>query len=164
MTKSANKPARAAAKKTPATGPSLALAAAIRGAALDIWRNLRHERVHVPEWGGDVVLRAMTVNEWREYGAMAARLQALRAFEAGEEVDEAVERRPGDEHGERLLYAYVLTVALHDTDHQPVFGPDDVPAIAAAYCATHDRLAAKVFELSQVPTDGADPVDAAGND
>lgn len=147
------------------------LAHALRAIALDPWRNLKSEAVQVPEWDGcTVVLRALTVPDWVEYNRRAL-LLAPRPAEAAEDglaveapapQPEAV---PAGEHGPRALYAFVLARALHDEARVRVFSDDDVPELAATYAATHDRLCARVFALSAVPTgDGAaDPVTAAGN-
>jgi hypothetical protein len=141
----------------------------LRAAIVDPWRNLRHESVSVSEWGGAVILRGLTVAEWREYNRMAVTLAT--AVEAP--ADDAAPRdvAPWEAHGDRALFAFLLVCALHDENRQRIFPAgdaqqlaQDVAEVAAGYTSVHDRLAARVFELSGMSTaKDADPVADAGN-
>lgn len=143
----------------------------LRAAVLDPWRNLKHTTVKVPEWGATVVVRALSLADWREYNRMAALLQP--AADADPDAPPR-EPEPWEVHGVRALYAFVVVATLHDENRQPVFATDpaertaDVAELAATYAAVHDVLAAKAFELSglslaQGDEPAPDPVDTAGN-
>ncbi|MCQ4257475.1 phage tail assembly chaperone [Stutzerimonas stutzeri] len=150
-----------AARKKPVDG-------GLRAAIIDPWRNLRHEIIDVPEWGAKVVLRGLTIAEWREYNRMAVTL----ATAAETPADEAEPREPApwEAHGDRALFAFLLVCALHDENRQRIFGVDpaqirnDVAEVAASYTGVHDGLAGRVFELSgMTAAKDADPVAEAGN-
>jgi hypothetical protein len=145
-------------------------ASSLRAAVMDPWRNVKHEQFPVPEWGANVVVRGLTLGEWNEYNRMAQLLQPVTADD--DAPAPAVE--PWAAHGVRALYAFVVVVALHDAERKPVFATDpqqranDIAEVAAGYSHTHDRIVAKVYELSGLPAGepgeaAPDPVDAAGN-
>lgn len=143
-------------------------AGALRAAIVDPWRNLRHETIDVPEWGAKVVLRGLTIAEWREYNRMAVTLAT--AAEAPAADAEPREPAPWEAHGDRALFAFLLVCALHDENRQRIFGidpaqiPHDVAEVATGYTDVHDRLASRVFALSGLSTaKDADPVAEAGN-
>ena len=146
----------------------------LRAFALDPLRNFKHETVAVAEWGGALVtVRALSAGDWVEYRRRAAELVSAARVEAGlsphaVEVAEG-EEAPPERHVEvnaNVLYAFVLVRTLFDENQQRVFSDEDIDEVAEAFSPVHDRLSAKVFELSGVGvTEGApDPVDAAGND
>lgn len=150
-----------AARKKPVDG-------GLRAAIVDPWRNLRHEATDVPEWGAKVVLRGLTIAEWREYNRMAVTLATAAETPASEA--EPREPAPWEKHGDRALFAFILVCALHDENRQRIFGadpatlPHDVAEVAASYTAVHDALAARVFELSgMTAARDVDPVAEAGN-
>lgn len=145
----------------------------LRAFALDPLRNFKHETVAVAEWGGALVtLRALSAGDWVEYRRRAAELVSAARVEAGlsAHVVEAAEGEesppePQVEVNANLLYAFVLVRTLFDENQQRVFSDDDVDEVAEAFSPVHDRLSARVFELSGVGLneDTPDPVDAAGN-
>lgn len=146
------------------------LRAAIRGAAADLWRNLRHEVVQVPEWDQSVLLRGLTLAEWQEYGRISAELIAV----AGGGAD-APPSKPWHKFGDRALYAHVLMCGMHTPDREPVYPAANdaerlanMAEVAGAYSKVHDRLTSQIYDLSGAATgskDAAapDPVDTAGN-
>ena len=145
----------------------------LRAFALDPLRNFKHETVAVAEWGGALVtLRALSAGDWVEYRRRAAELVSAARVEAGlsAHVVEAAEGEesppePQVEVNANVLYAFVLVRTLFDENQQRVFSDDDVDEVAEAFSPVHDRLSARVFELSGVGLneDIPDPVDAAGN-
>ena len=146
----------------------------LRAMALDPLRNFKHETVVVDEWGGaQVIVRALSAGDWVEYRRRAAELVSAARVDAGlsaravEVVEgEDVSPEPQVEINGNVLYAFVLVRTLFDENQQRVFSDEDIDEVAEAFSPVHDRLSAKVFELSGVGvTEGApDPVDAAGND
>ena len=145
----------------------------IRAWALDPLRNFKYETVPVAEWGGaPVTLRALSAGDWVEYRRRAAELVSAARVEAGlsahaVEVAEGEDAAP-EPHVEvnaNVLYAFVLVRTLFDENQQRVFCDADVDEVAEAFSPVHDRLSAKVFELSGVglSEETPDPVDAAGN-
>ena len=150
-----------------------AVESGIRALALDPLRNFKHETVAVAEWGGALVtVRALSAGDWVEYRRRAAELVSAARVEAGlsahvVEVDEGEESPPEPqvEVNANLLYAFVLVRTLFDENQQRVFCDEDVDEVAEAFSPVHDRLSARVFELSGVGLneDTPDPVDAAGN-
>lgn len=151
-----------------------AAAGDLRAFALDPLRNFKHETVAVEEWGGaEVTIRALSAGDWVEYRRRAAELVSAARVEAGLSA-RATESTEGEdappepqvEVNANVLYAFVLVRTLFDENQQRVFSDDDADDVAEAFSPVHDRLSAKVFELSGVGvTEGApDPVDAAGND
>ncbi len=146
----------------------------LRAMALDPLRNFKHETVVVDEWGGaQVIVRALSAGDWVEYRRRAAELVSAARVDAGLSA-RAVEVAEGEdvwpepqiEINGNVLYAFVLVRTLFDENQQRVFSDEDIDEVAEAFSPVHDRLSAKVFELSGVGvTEGApDPVDAAGND
>ena len=145
----------------------------LRAFALDPLRNFKHETVAVAEWGGALVtVRALSAGDWVEYRRRAAELVSSARVEAGlsahmVEAAEGEESSPEPqvEVNANLLYAFVLVRTLFDENQQRVFSDDDVDEVAEAFSPVHDRLSARVFELSGVGLneDTPDPVDAAGN-
>lgn len=145
----------------------------IRALALDPLRNFKHESVPVAEWGGaPVTLRALSTGDWVEYRRRAAELVSAARVEAGlsahaVEVAEGEDaaQEPHVEVNANVLYAFVLVRTLFDENQQRVFCDADVDEVAEAFSPVHDRLSAKVFELSGVglSEETPDPVDAAGN-
>ena len=150
-----------------------AVESGIRAFALDPLRNFKHETVAVAEWGGALVtVRALSAGDWVEYRRRAAELVSAARVEAGLSayVVEAAEGEesppePQVEVNANLLYAFVLVRTLFDENQQRVFCDEDVDEVAEAFSPVHDRLSARVFELSGVGLneDTPDPVDAAGN-
>ena len=145
----------------------------LRAFALDPLRNFKHETVAVAEWGGALVtLRALSAGDWVEYRRRAAELVSAARVEAGLSAH-MVEAAEGEESPPEpqvevianLLYAFVLVRTLFDENQQRVFCAEDVDEVAEAFSPVHDRLSARVFELSGVGQneDTPDPVDAAGN-
>lgn len=145
----------------------------LRAMALDPLRNFKHETVVVDEWGGaQVIVRALSAGDWVEYRRRAAELIAAARVEVGlsaqapvvAEGEEALVE-PQVDVNSNALYAFVLVRTLFDENQQRVFSDDDVDEVAEAFSPVHDRLSAKVFELSGVGLneDTPDPVDAAGN-
>lgn len=146
-------------------------AASLRAQVVDPFRNLKSEVVDVPEWGAKVVVRGLTLGEWREYNRMAALLAPALA-EA--DADAEREREPWEKYGTPALYAFVVVASLHDENREPVFSAEplqrakDVAEVAATFSDVHDRIAAKAFELSGIGLaekgeTPPDPVDEAGN-
>lgn len=82
--------------------------------------DLRTERVSVPEWGGDVMIRAVSLAE-RE------------AFEQAAVVDD----------DSVAVIARMVAMAAVGADGKPLFTPDDVAALAA-------KGAGPIMRLSQV--------------
>ena len=151
-----------------------AAAGGIRAFALDPLRNFKHQTIAVEEWGGaEVTVRALSAGDWVEYRRRAAELVSAARVDAGlsaraVEVAEGEDASPEPqvEINPNVLYAFVLVRTLFDENQQRVFSDEDIDEVAEAFSPVHDRLSAKVFELSGVGvTEGApDPVDAAGND
>lgn len=145
----------------------------IRAFALDPLRNFKHETVAVAEWGGALVtVRALSAGDWVEYRRRAAELVSAARVEAGlsahaVEVAEGEDTPPEPqvEVNANVLYSFVLVRTLFDENQQRVFCDEDVDEVAEAFSPVHDRLSARVFELSGVGLneDTPDPVDAAGN-
>ena len=145
----------------------------LRAMALDPLRNFKHETVGVDEWGGaQVIVRALSAGDWVEYRRRAAELIAAARVEVGLSAQAPVvaegEEAPAEPQvdvNSNVLYAFVLVRTLFDENQQRVFSDDDVDEVAEAFSPVHDRLSAKVFELSGVGLneDTPDPVDAAGN-
>ena len=145
----------------------------LRAMALDPLRNFKRETVKVEEWGdAEVTLRALSAGDWMEYRRRAAEMVSVARAEAGlspqtqestEGEDASSEQRV--EINSNVLYAFVLVRTLFDEHQQRVFSDEDVGEVTEAFSPVHDRLAAKVFELSGVGVteDAPDPVDAAGN-
>ena len=145
----------------------------LRAMALDPLRNFKHETVVVDEWGGaQVIVRALSAGDWVEYRRRAAELVSAARVDAGlsaraVEVAEGedVSPEPQVEINGNVLYAFVLVRTLFDENQQRVFSDEDIDEVAEAFSPVHDRLSAKVFELSGVGVTevAPDPVDAAGN-
>ena len=150
-----------------------AVESGLRAFALDPLRNFKHETVAVAEWGGALVtVRALSAGDWVEYRRRAAELVSAARVEAGLSAHavevaegEEVPAEPQVEVNANVLYAFVLVRTLFDENQQRVFSDDDVDEVAEAFSPVHDRLSARVFELSGVGLneDTPDPVDAAGN-
>lgn len=86
-------------------------------------KDLPHERVSVPEWGGDVLVRALTAEE-------------RDAYEAGCFVGEGRERRSNFAN----LRARLLVLALVDEEGQPLFTPAAADALGQKSAAVVERL------------------------
>lgn len=90
--------------------------------------DLPTQLVHVPEWGGDVLIRSMTGAQRDEYEQQCL---ATRG------ADNAINMRN--------LRARLVVFCAADADGNPIFGPGDVEALGAKSAAALDRL----FDVAQ---------------
>ena len=138
---------------------------ALRGMALDPLRNFKNETLTVPEWDrAEVIVRAMSADDWIEYRrrsseaiALARELAGLPEVADGEEDDLPLNVAVNP------LYAFVLVRTLYDQDRQRLFDDADVDEVCTAFSPVHDRLVSKAFELSGAALGPVDPVEEAGN-
>lgn len=116
---------RAAAKKAPSKTNGAGAPLLGRDAILAA-DDLATERVPVPEWGGDVLIRAVSLAE----------------REAFEQAAEAAD----DDNGAVLARMVALTAV--DGDGKPLFMPGDVAALAAKGAAPILRLSRVAMRLN----------------
>lgn len=88
----------------------------------------RVERVNVPEWGGDLILRSLTAAELDEYEASVM---------AGEDADYDNVR------------ARFLVRCIVDDQGQPLFGLDEAPILGEKCAAVVDRLYAIASKMNK---------------
>ena len=125
----------------PATGGSNGSGPLLTVAQILAADDVHTERVHVPEWGGDVILSTPTA---------ALRDRFERAY-----VDDN-----GQPRDTPHIRATIVATACVREDGQPMFEPKDIPALAAKSAAVIDRLAVKVMRLDPL----AAQVEAARQD
>lgn len=102
------------------------------------------ERVEVPEWGGDVIVRNLTGSERDSY-------EASMTIQKG---DKSVPNPVG-------ARARLVVRAAIDEDGKRLFSDNDAPKLSDKNAAVLDRLWDKIAELSGLTSTAAE--DAEGN-
>lgn len=103
--------------------------------------DVRSVRVHVPEWGGDVILSSLSS-------------AAQERFIAGLMDENGQPRTP------EFIKAFTIAMACRDAEGRLMFTPQEVPALAAKSSAVIDRLLKELRALDPL----ADRVEAAAQD
>lgn len=108
----------------------------LRDVALNAANSFRTKKVHVPEWGCDVVLREPSVSIWLKW------LKEHRDLgETTELSTEEVVRRNLETDVEFLINV------LLEGDLTPVFAPEDKAEVLEIYGPVHARLVNQAFQL-----------------
>lgn len=93
--------------------------------------DLPRENVNVDEWGGEVVVRALTASEEKEIFSKS---------------------KAGDEMGAQV---YIVAKCIIDDDGKPLFSKSDVNRLAGKNGAVVRRLAQAALRLSGMEVDEA---------
>ena len=104
----------------------------------------RHETVKVPEWGdAEIIIREPSAEAWLRWQDMIKTdsKDGLNDEEGGE--NSALINLRADV----ILFVDVV----YDTDWQPVFTAEDVPAVEKVYGPVHNRLLRQSFEMVTNP-------------
>ena len=97
--------------------------------AILLAQDLKRERVHVPEWGGEVLVRTMTGAERDEFEAWLA---------------------ANKERGYVGLRARIASLTVCDEDGKRLFTAADIPALEAKAAGALARIADTATRLSRL--------------
>ena len=103
-------------------------------------QDLRHERLSVPEWGGDVLLRGMSAQE---------RDVLLSAIDPQRSADHSADTERNAVPDSQLK-AYLCVHCIVDQQGRRLFEDSDTEALQRKNPAVLDRVASHILQLSGI--------------